>query len=110
MSTTCSNREASFQAGIDTERKVIWTFVISGFCAAMVGLIISSQLVAAHPATGTFFELNAIAAVVLGGTSLSGGRGSIGGTIIGAFIPAAWRAWKPAPSDEEIEAAIAAAE
>ena len=52
----------------------------------MVGLIIASQLVAAHPATGTFFELNAIAAVVLGGTSLSGGRGSIGGTIIGAFV------------------------
>jgi erythritol transport system permease protein len=51
-----------------------------------VGLIITSQLVAAHPATGSTFELNAIAVVVLGGTSLSGGRGTIGGTIIGAFV------------------------
>jgi erythritol transport system permease protein len=60
--------------------------MISGFCAAMTGLNIASKLVAAHPATGESFELNAIAAVVLGGTSLDGGRGSIGGTIIGAFV------------------------
>lgn len=52
----------------------------------MVGLIIASQLVAAHPATGTTYELTAIAVVVLGGTSLMGGRGGIGGTIIGAFV------------------------
>ena len=45
--------------------------------AGVVGLVIASQLVAAHPATGQFFELNAIAAVVLGGTSRSGGRGSM---------------------------------
>jgi erythritol transport system permease protein len=47
---------------------------------------VSSQLVAAHPASGTSFELNAIAAAVLGGTSLAGGRGTIGGTVIGAFV------------------------
>jgi erythritol transport system permease protein len=52
----------------------------------MVGLIIAAQLDAAHPATGETFEMNAIAAVVLGGTSLMGGRGSLGGTIIGAFV------------------------
>ncbi|HRF99014.1 MAG TPA: ribose ABC transporter permease, partial [Aggregatilineales bacterium] len=62
------------------------TYVISGFCAAIVGLIISSQLASAHPATGESFELNAIAAVVLGGTSLAGGRGTISGTILGAFV------------------------
>ena len=62
------------------------TYMISGFCAAVVGLIITSQLVASHPATGDTFELNAIAVVVLGGTSLMGGRGTIGGTIIGAFV------------------------
>ncbi len=50
------------------------------------GLIIASQLLAAPPATGESFELNAIAAVVLGGTSLSGGRGPVGGTLIGAFV------------------------
>ena len=61
-------------------------YVISGFCAALVGLIIAAQLGAAHPATGETFELNAIAAVVLGGTSLMGGRGTIGGTLIGAFV------------------------
>jgi erythritol transport system permease protein len=60
--------------------------MISGFCSAMVGLIIASQLVAAHPLTGDTFELTTIAAVVLGGTSLMGGRGNIGGTIIGAFV------------------------
>ena len=80
------NRRASELSGVRIKRNETIVYVISGFCAAMVGLIIASQLVAAHPATGTGFELTAIAAVVLGGTSLSGGRGSIGGTIIGAFV------------------------
>jgi len=60
--------------------------MFSGFCAALVGLIVSSQLVASHPATGESYEMNAIAAAVLGGTSLSGGIGTVGGTIIGAFV------------------------
>ena len=64
----------------------MFVYMFSGFCAALVGLIISSELMAAHPATGETFELNAIAAAVLGGTSMSGGRGTIGGTIIGAFV------------------------
>lgn len=80
------NERAAELSGVAVKRNKTIVYMISGFCAAMVGLIIASQLVAAHPATGTFFELNAIAAVVLGGTSLSGGRGSIGGTIIGAFV------------------------
>jgi erythritol transport system permease protein len=66
---------------------VQWSvYVISGLCSALVGIIIASQLVSAHPATGQAFELNAIAAVVLGGTSLAGGRGGIGGTIVGALV------------------------
>ncbi len=64
----------------------MFVYMFSGFCAAIVGLIIASQLVASHPATGESFELNAIAAAVLGGTSMSGGRGKIGGTIVGAFV------------------------
>jgi len=80
------NRRAAALSGVRTNRTVTIVYMISGFCSAMVGLIIASQLVAAHPATGTTFELTAIAAVVLGGTSLMGGRGSIGGTIIGAFV------------------------
>jgi erythritol transport system permease protein len=80
------NEKAAALAGVRVPRVKLLTYVISGFCAAVVGLIITSQLVAAHPATGGTFELNAIAVVVLGGTSLNGGRGTIGGTIIGAFV------------------------
>lgn len=80
------NEHAAELSGVRVNRIKIITYMISGFCAAVVGLIITSQLVAAHPATGTSYELNAIAVVVLGGTSLNGGRGSIFGTIIGAFV------------------------
>jgi erythritol transport system permease protein len=80
------NERAAILAGVRVPRVKLLTYVISGFCAALVGLIIAAQLGAAHPATGETFELNAIAAVVLGGTSLSGGRGTIGGTLIGAFV------------------------
>lgn len=80
------NERAAKLSGVRVNRIKLWVYVISGFCAAVVGLIIASQLLAAHPATGVTFELNAIAAVVLGGTSLFGGRGSIGGTLIGAFV------------------------
>ena len=52
----------------------------------MVGIIASSQLAASHPATGESWEMNAIAAAVLGGTSMAGGIGTIGGTIVGAFV------------------------
>jgi ribose/xylose/arabinose/galactoside ABC-type transport system permease subunit len=80
------NERAAELSGVKVNRTKVLVYMISGFCAATVGLIIASQLVAAHPATGTDFELNAIAAVVLGGTSLSGGRGGVGGTLIGAFV------------------------
>ncbi len=80
------NERAAELSGVKVNRAKVLVYMISGFCAGAVGLIIASQLVAAHPATGTDFELNAIAAVVLGGTSLAGGRGGIGGTLIGAFV------------------------
>lgn len=80
------NERSAKLSGVRVARVKTWVYVISGFTAAVVGLIIASQLLAAHPATGETFELNAIAAVVLGGTSLFGGRGSIGGTLIGAFV------------------------
>ena len=80
------NERAAQLSGVRVKTVTMLTYVISGFCAAVVGLIISSQLVASHPATGDGFELNAIAAVVLGGTSLAGGRGTILGTIVGAFV------------------------
>lgn len=80
------NERAARMSGIRVDRVKMFVYMFSGFCAAIVGLIISSELMSSHPATGNSFELNAIAAAVLGGTSMSGGRGTIGGTIIGAFV------------------------
>jgi erythritol transport system permease protein len=80
------NERAAALSGVYVDRVKLAVYVISGACAAICGLIVSSQLVASHPASGTSFELNAIAAAVLGGTSLAGGRGTIGGTIVGAFV------------------------
>ena len=80
------NERAALLAGVRVGRVKLFVYVISGFCSALVGVIIAAQLGAAHPATGQTFELNAIAAVVLGGTSLMGGRGTIAGTLIGAFV------------------------
>jgi len=80
------NERAAGLSGIRVSRVKMFVYMFSGFCAAIVGLIVSSELMASHPATGESFELNAIAAAVLGGTSMSGGRGTIGGTIIGAFV------------------------
>ena len=80
------NERAARLAGIRVKRVTLLTYIFSSLCAGLVGLIIASQLESAHPATGESFELNAIAAVVLGGTSLMGGRGSISGSLIGAFV------------------------
>jgi erythritol transport system permease protein len=80
------NERAAGLSGVRVPWIKFAVYVISGVCAAMVGLIIAAQLASAHPATGETFELNAIAAVVLGGTSLAGGRGGVGGTIAGAFV------------------------
>ena len=80
------NERAAALSGIRVARVKMFVYMFSGFCAAIVGLVVSSELMASHPATGESFELNAIAAAVLGGTSMSGGRGTIGGTIVGAFV------------------------
>lgn len=80
------NERAALLAGVAVARVKMRVYMLSGACAALVGVLIAAQLGAAHPATGETFELNAIAAVVLGGTSLMGGRGTIVGTLIGAFV------------------------
>ncbi len=80
------NERAATLSGVGVNRVKLAVYMISGFCAAIAGLVVASQLVASHPASGETFEMNAIAAAVLGGTSLSGGRGTIGGTIVGAFV------------------------
>lgn len=80
------NERAALLSGVRVDRIKVAVYAISGLCAALVGLIVASDLVAAHPASGETFELSAIAAVVLGGASLAGGRGTIAGTIIGACV------------------------
>jgi erythritol transport system permease protein len=80
------NEKSARLSGIKSDKVKIMVYMFSGLCAAMVGLITASELMASHPAMGESWELNAIAAAVLGGTSMSGGIGGIGGTIIGAFV------------------------
>ncbi len=80
------NEKASKLSGIKVDRVKIWVYAFSGLCSAIVGIIATSQLVSATPKTGESWEMNAIAASVLGGTSMAGGIGSIGGTIVGAFV------------------------
>jgi erythritol transport system permease protein len=80
------NEDAAKLSGIRVDRVKMATYMFSGFTAALTGLVLASQLVASHPATGETYELTTIAAVVLGGTSLSGGRGSVGGSVVGALI------------------------
>ena len=80
------NEEATRLSGINTDRVKITVYAICGFLAALAGLIITSRLSSAQPTAGAGYELDAIAAVVLGGTSLMGGKGSIMGTLVGALI------------------------
>ena len=80
------NEEATRLSGINTKRVKILVYSISGLLASISGIILTSRLNSAQPTAGTSYELDAIAAVVLGGTSLSGGKGWIVGTLIGAMI------------------------
>ena len=81
-----SNEEATKLSGLNTDKIKIWVYTISGILASIAGIIITSRLYSAQPTAGSGYELDAIAAVVLGGTSLNGGKGKITGTIIGALI------------------------
>lgn len=80
------NEDATKLSGININKVKLFTYGISGLLAALAGIIITSRLSSAQPTAGSGYELDAIAAVVLGGTSLAGGVGSVIGTIVGAFI------------------------
>jgi len=80
------NARAARLAGLPVARLRLLTYVISGFSAALGGLVLASQLGAGAPAAASGIELSVIAAVILGGTSLSGGKGTIGGTLLGVLI------------------------
>lgn len=81
-----SNEEATRLSGVNVAVWKTAVFTLAGFFSGLGGVLIASRLNSAQPALGAGYELDAIAAVVIGGTSLSGGEGSILGTIIGAFI------------------------
>lgn len=80
------NADASFLAGLPVKRYRFVAYLLSGFSAALAGLILTSRLYAAAPQAATGLEFSVIAAVVLGGTSLSGGKGTLLGTAIGVLI------------------------
>ncbi|MEH7108564.1 ABC transporter permease [Bacillus sp. JJ1764] len=80
------NEEASLLSGIRVNNVKVWIYALTGTLSALAGIILASRLDSAQPTAGTSYELDAIASVVLGGTSLSGGRGWIFGTLVGALI------------------------
>ncbi len=80
------NESATRLSGINVDRVKIGVYAICGMLAALAGIIVTSRLSSAQPTAGMGYELDAIAAVVLGGTSLMGGKGRIMGTLIGALI------------------------
>jgi simple sugar transport system permease protein len=80
-----ANAEAVRRAGVDVRRVITLTYIVSGMAAALSGLIIAARLGSGSSNAGVGFELDVIAAVVLGGTNLMGGRGTIVGTVLGAL-------------------------
>lgn len=80
------NEDATKLSGINTDKIKLYVYGISGALAALAGIIITARLSSAQPQAGSGYELDAIAAVVLGGTSLAGGFGSVLGTVVGALI------------------------
>lgn len=80
------NEDSARLSGINTNKIKTLVYVVSGFASSIAGVIITSRIASASPNAGTSFELDAIAAVVIGGTSLAGGEGKITGTLIGALI------------------------
>lgn len=80
-----ANQEAARRAGIATRLVILWVYVLTGLASAVAGIIIAARLGSGSSNAAVGFELDVIAAVVLGGTSLMGGRGSMLGTILGAL-------------------------
>ncbi|WEG09283.1 ABC transporter permease [Microbacterium horticulturae] len=80
------NRRAAELSGVPVRKVSVRAYVIAGVCAAIAGVILTSELTSAGPTQGTSYELTAIAAVVIGGASLMGGTGNVRGTLLGAFV------------------------
>ena len=80
------NAQASYLSGVPVRRTRFLVFVISGFCVAIAAIVLTSRLYIGDPNAGEGYELDAIAAVIIGGTSLFGGSGTVIGTFFGALI------------------------
>jgi putative xylitol transport system permease protein len=80
------NPRSAKTSGINTRAILLLVYVASGLLAGLAGILLAARTTAALPQAGVSYELDAIAAVVIGGTSLSGGTGSLGGTVIGALL------------------------
>jgi len=80
------NEEATKLSGINVDKVKMWVYGLCGMLSALAGVILTSRLYSAQPTAGSGYELDAIAAVVLGGTSLAGGVGRVAGTALGALI------------------------
>jgi ribose transport system permease protein len=80
------NRNAAVYSGININRVQVLVYSIIGFLSAVSGIVLCSRMYSGQPTIGNGFELDAIAAVVLGGTSFSGGTGTLGGTLLGVFV------------------------
>ncbi|MGS4991675.1 ABC transporter permease [Roseibium sp. RP-7] len=80
------NAHAADLSGVPVKKVQVSVYTLSGILAAIAGLVLSSQLTSAGPTAGTTYELTAIAAVVIGGAALTGGRGTVRGTMLGAFV------------------------
>lgn len=80
------NRESARLSGVPIKRIEIIVFTLSGFLSAFAGLVLCSRMYSGQPSVGNGYELDAIAACVLGGTSMSGGKGRISGTVFGAMV------------------------
>ena len=83
---TGGNRDAAWLSGVRVDRVLLKVYVLCGLGAGLAGVLVASRLSAGYPRAGELYELDAVAAVVVGGTSLMGGRGSIWGTLAGAFF------------------------
>ena len=83
---TGSNERAAQLSGVPVKSVQTRIYVLAGLCAGVVGILQMANISSSTADLGTFYELNAIAAVVIGGAALSGGRGTVRGTIIGAFV------------------------
>jgi ribose transport system permease protein len=83
---TGSSENAAFLSGVPTGLTTVAAYALSGVFAALAGLFLTTQTASGSPTVGNDFILNSVAAVVIGGTSLFGGRGGLGGTVAGAFV------------------------